>query len=101
MADKQDKGGKPEKQPKVDQSPEALARAEKAQRGQGQGRGREGAASGGEEAARARGEASRRGFARSSTRTSARSSIEQFGYKNTMQVPRCRRSCSTWASARA
>ena len=30
MADKQDKGAKPEKQPKADQSPETLARAEKA-----------------------------------------------------------------------
>jgi large subunit ribosomal protein L5 len=85
MADKQDKGGKPEKQPKVDQSPEALARAEKAQAAK-------------DKAARDKAASAEKKPREPEEKVTPRLRVqfdsdirkkltEQFGYKNKMQVP--------------
>ena len=87
MADKTRTGGKPDKQARVDKAPEALARAEKAQAGQGQGcapRRRLPREKKPREPRGARDAAAAHAVRR---RRSARSSTEQFGYKNRMQVP--------------
>jgi large subunit ribosomal protein L5 len=86
MADKQDKGAKPEKQPKVDQSPEALARAEKAQAAKDKAAAAKAAAS----AEKKPREPEERVTPRLRTQFDAdvrQKLIEQFGYKNKMQVP--------------
>jgi large subunit ribosomal protein L5 len=86
MADKQDKGAKPEKQPKADQSPEALARAEKA-RGAKEKAAAAKAAATAEKKPR---EPEERVTPRLRTQFDAdvrQKLIEQFGYKNKMQVP--------------
>ncbi|HEY5732946.1 MAG TPA: 50S ribosomal protein L5 [Methyloceanibacter sp.] len=86
MADKQDKGAKPEKQPRADQSPEALARAEKA-RGAKEKAAAAKAAATAEKKPR---EPEERVTPRLRTQFDAdvrQKLIEQFGYKNKMQVP--------------
>jgi large subunit ribosomal protein L5 len=86
MADKQDKGAKPEKQPRVDQSPEALARAEKARGAKEKAAAAKAAAS----AEKAPREPEERVTPRLRTQFDAdvRTKLtEQFGYKNKMQVP--------------
>ena len=86
MADKQDKGGKPEKQPKVDQSPEALARAEKAREAKEKAAAAKAAAS----AEKKPREPEEKVTPRLRTQFDAdvrKKLIEQFGYKNKMQVP--------------
>jgi large subunit ribosomal protein L5 len=85
MADKQDKGGKPEKQSRVDQSPEALARAEKARGAKEKAAAAKAAAS----AEKAPREPEERVTPRLRTQFDAdvRTKLtEQFGYKNKMQV---------------
>ena len=85
MADKQDKGGKPEKQ-KVDQSPEALARAEKAREAKEKAAAAKAAAS----AEKKPREPEEKVTPRLRTQFDAdvrKKLIEQFGYKNKMQVP--------------
>jgi large subunit ribosomal protein L5 len=85
MADKQDKGAKPEKQPKADQSPEALARAEKAREAK-----EKAAAAKAASAEKKPREPEERVTPRLRTQFDADvrpKLIEQFGYKNKMQVP--------------
>jgi large subunit ribosomal protein L5 len=86
MADKQDKGGKPEKQQKADQSPEALARAEKSRAAKEKAAAAKAAAS----ADKGEREPEERVTPRLRTQfdEAIRSKLtEQFGYKNPMQVP--------------
>jgi large subunit ribosomal protein L5 len=86
MADKQDKGGKPEKQQKDDQSPEALARAEKARAAKEKAAAAKAAAS----ADKAPREPEERVTPRLRTQFDKdirKKLTEQFGYKNNMQVP--------------
>ena len=91
MADKEkdgDKGAKPERQPKADKSPEAAARAEKAQAAKAQGRGQEGQAAPAEKKPR---EPEERVTPRLRTQFDEvirKAMTEQFGYTNPMQVPR-------------
>jgi large subunit ribosomal protein L5 len=85
MADKQDQGGKPDKQARVDKSPEALARAEKAQQAKEKAA-RDKAAS----AEKKPREPEERVTPRLRTQfdTEIRKKLaEQFGYKSSMQVP--------------
>jgi large subunit ribosomal protein L5 len=85
MADKQDKGGKPEKQ-KVDQSPEALARAEKTREAKEKAAAAKAAAS----AEKKPREPEEKVTPRLRTQFDAdvrKKLIEQFSYKNKMQVP--------------
>jgi large subunit ribosomal protein L5 len=86
MADKQDKGAKPEKQPRADQSPEALARAEKARGAKEKAVAAKAAAT----AEKKPREPEERVTPRLRTQFDAdvrQKLIEQFGYKNKMQVP--------------
>jgi large subunit ribosomal protein L5 len=86
MADKQDKGAKPEKQARADQSPEALARAEKAREAKEKAAAAKAAAS----AEKAPREPEERVTPRLRTQFDSavrQKLVEQFGYKNKMQVP--------------
>ena len=86
MADKQDKGAKPEKQARADQSPEALARAEKAREAKEKAAAAKAAAS----AEKAPREPEERVTPRLRTQFDSavrQNLVEQFGYKNKMQVP--------------
>ena len=100
MADKQDQGGKPDKQPKADRSPEALARAEKASRPRTKA-----AAAKAAPAEKKPREPEERVTPRLRTQfeTDVRKKLtEQFGYTQPHAgAEDRRRSCSTWASARA
>jgi large subunit ribosomal protein L5 len=85
MVDKQEQGGKPDKQPKADKSPEALARAEKAQQAKAK------AAAKAAPAEKKPREPEERVTPRLRTQfdTDVRKKLtEQFGYSNRMQVPR-------------
>jgi len=90
MADKEkdgDKGAKPERQPKVDRSPEAAARAEKAQAAKEKAAAKK-AAESGEKKPR---EPEERVTPRLRThfdQVVRKALTDQFGYKNPMQVPR-------------
>ncbi len=86
MADKQDKGAKPEKQARADQSPEALARAEKAREAKEKAAAAKAAAS----AEKKPREPEERVTPRLRTQFDSdvrKKLVEQFGYKNKMQVP--------------
>jgi large subunit ribosomal protein L5 len=86
MADKQDKGAKPEKQARADQSPEALARAEKAREAKEKAAAAKAAAS----AEKKPREPEERVTPRLRTQFDSdvrQKLVEQFGYKNKMQVP--------------
>ncbi len=85
MADKKEPAGKPDKQPKVDQSPEGLARAEKAQRAK-----EKAAAAKAASAEKKPREAEERVTPRLRTQFDEvvrKKLVEQFGYSNPMQVP--------------
>jgi large subunit ribosomal protein L5 len=85
MADKQDQGGKPDKQPKADRSPEALARAEKAQQAKDKAA-RDKAASAEKKPREPEEKVTPR--LRTQFETDVRKKLtEQFGYTNRMQVP--------------
>jgi large subunit ribosomal protein L5 len=85
MADKQDQGGKPDKQPKADKSPEALARAEKAQQAKEKAA-RDKAASAEKKPREPEEKVTPR--LRTQFETDVRKKLtEQFGYTNRMQVP--------------
>jgi large subunit ribosomal protein L5 len=85
MADKKDQGGKPDKQPKVDRSPEAAARAEKAEQAK-----QKAAAKAAPKAPKAPSEPEERVTPRLRVQFDdmIRGKLtEQFGYTNRMQVP--------------
>jgi len=86
MADKQDQGGKPDKQPKSDKSPEALARAEKAREAKEKAAAAKAAASGEKKPREPEERVTPR--LRTQFENDVRQKLtEQFGYKNRMQVP--------------
>ena len=86
MADKQDQGGKPDKQPKSDKSPEALARAEKAREAKEKAAAAKAAASGEKKPREPEERVTPR--LRTQFENDVRQKLtEQFGYKNRMEVP--------------
>jgi large subunit ribosomal protein L5 len=86
MADKQDQGGKPDKQPRTDKSPEALARAEKAREAKEKAAAAKAAASA-EKKPRAPEERVTPRLRTQFENDVRQKLTEQFGYKNRMQVP--------------